>query len=207
MSPDHVEVERRYRLSDEEWRRLLQRYDWSAMKRVCDLTLGPSGATSMQTDGWIVRLRDTGGEVRLEYKAPRDSDWSSWIEYGTSVGSFREALKIMTAIGLKPGLFLDRTRRMARVEGAALSLDDVVGLGRFIEIEVEAVGPDDSGILSKSGARLGALAGIERLRRSLGLAERTHERPYGELLLDRIRSDAQFGQEHDALVRKIADGR
>lgn len=49
-----MELELRFRLSEQEFRRFERQFDWSVEKRVFDLTLGPSGATSMQTHGWVL---------------------------------------------------------------------------------------------------------------------------------------------------------
>jgi hypothetical protein len=72
-----MEFELRYRLDEEETAALEERLSWSPAVRVCDLTLGPSGATSMQTDGWVVRLRQSGAKTRMEYKAPKNAEWSA----------------------------------------------------------------------------------------------------------------------------------
>lgn len=191
-----MEVERRFRVSREEYDHLLAKIDWSASDRVCDLTFGPSGATSMQTHGWVVRLRQASSGTRMEYKAPRNAEWSAWTEYSTSVGSFSETLKILSATGLQTGLLLDRTRRVATHEGATLSLDDVLGLGMFIEIEVTVNGPDDAQALKE----------IERVQESLGMDGKSPERPYGEILLGRLTSDAAFREEHGRLIEGLLNG-
>jgi predicted adenylyl cyclase CyaB len=187
-----MEVERRFKVSKQEYDALLTRIEWSTPDRVCDLTFGPSGPTSMQTHGWVVRLRQTSAGTRMEYKAPRNAEWSAWTEYSTSVGSFPETIRILAAIGLQTGLLLDRTRRVATLQSATLSLDDVLGLGLFIEIEVEAGGDDEEQ----------ALKAIEEIRESLGL-ESNPDRPYGEILLARLTTDAAFRDEHERLIADL----
>jgi len=190
-----MEVERRFRVSEQEYQSLVNRLDWSPADRVCDLTFGPTGATSMQTDGWVVRLRRTGSGTRMENKAPRNAEWSAWVEYGTSVGSFAETARILLATGLRAGLLLDRTRRVSSSGDATLSLDHVLGLGRFIEIEVEVATTEDAQ----------ALKAIKKVQQSLGLLDKSAERPYGEMMLGRLNSDAAFQAEHDDLIKQALE--
>lgn len=188
-----MELEFRFRLSDDEFAHGLNRFDWSPPLRVCDLTLGPSGATSMQTHGWVIRLRQTPGRTRMEYKAPTNSDWSAWMEIGTDVGDFGATAEILRLAGLQFGLLLDRVRRTATDGPVTLSLDDVKGLGRFIEIEVEADGPGDRD----------AHRELERVRTDLGLLGRETARPYGEILLKRLESEPDFRAEHEQMIKAV----
>lgn len=190
-----MELEKRYSLSEGEYCLLLGQFQWSQPERVCDLTLGMSGPTSMQTHGWVVRLRCTDADTKMEYKAPINPEWTAWSEFSTTVGSFGQCVSILQAIGLKPGLLLDRTRRMAREDGVTLSLDDVKGLGYFVEVEVEAAEASDARALRLIGSM------CERLR----LAGKPEAKPYGEILLGRMASDSQLQLRHEALVRRIIE--
>jgi predicted adenylyl cyclase CyaB len=187
-----VEIELRFELSEDEFNAFGRSFDWSAATRVCDLTLGPTGADSMQTAGWVVRVRQQGGQARMEYKAPRDEAWSAWLEYGTDVGDFRETVRILAATGLRAGLVVDRSRRTARDGRITLSLDDVRGLGHFIEIAAEADDPDDPR----------ARAALVATQTRLGLTNRPSARPYGELLLSRLEEPA-FRATHNELVAAL----
>jgi predicted adenylyl cyclase CyaB len=187
-----VEIELRFELTAEEFRGYQQEWDWSPETRVRDLTLGPSGAASMQIDGWVVRVRQQGAQARLEYKAPRDAAWSAWLEYSTEVGDFRETVRILSATGLQAGLVLDRTRRTAQDGPVMLALDDVRGLGHFIEIAAESDAPDDPV----------ARAAIATTQARLGLTGRPAARPYGELLLRRLQ-EPDFQTAHSELLAAL----
>lgn len=191
-----MELELRFEISAELYEKFVSQLDWSPAERVCDLTLGPSGATSMQTDGWVVRLRRTDQQVRLEYKAPQNAEWSAWTEYGTDVGSFSDTVKILRALGLQAGLVLDRVRRTTRHGHLTLSLDDVRGLGRFLEIEAESSDAED----------LEAAAEIAREREVLGLRDYPEARPYGELMLKRFQSEPEFRRSHDQMLAEMLSG-
>ncbi|GAB3967437.1 class IV adenylate cyclase [Plantactinospora veratri] len=188
-----MELEFRFRLSGDEFARCVEKFDWSPPMRVCDLTLGPSGATSMQTHGWVIRLRQTPGRTRMEYKAPTNPDWSAWKEIGTDVADFGVTAEILRLAGLQVGLLLDRVRRVATDGPVTLSLDDVKGLGQFVEIEVEADGPDDRD----------AHRELERVRADLGLLGRDTARPYGEILLNRLESEPDFRLEHEQMIKTV----
>jgi predicted adenylyl cyclase CyaB len=187
-----MELEYRFELAETEFKELAQGMDW-AVSSVTDLTMGPSGATSMQTDHWIVRLRNRDNKVRMEYKAPANSDWSAWVEYGIEIDDLPEAVRLLRAIGLRPGLLIDRVRRTSRNGAVTCSLDDVVGLGYFIELEVDVTETEE-----REGWAL-----LESTREQFGLAERPTERPYGELMLERIGLDEAFREQQNKLIEDL----
>jgi predicted adenylyl cyclase CyaB len=187
-----MELEYRFELAEAEFKELAQRMDWE-VSSVTDLTMGPSGATSMQTDHWIVRLRNSDDRVRMEYKAPANSDWSAWVEYGIEIDDLCEAVRLLRAIGLRPGLLIDRVRRTTRNGVVTCSLDDVAGLGYFIELEVD---------VTETEEREG-LALLESTRQEFGLAKRRSERPYGELMLQRIELDEAFREQQNKLIEDL----
>jgi predicted adenylyl cyclase CyaB len=189
-----VEIEFRFELTDDEFLSYQRELDWSAATRVCDLTLGPSGATSMQVDGWVVRVRQQGAQARMEYKAPAAPDWSAWCEYSTEVGDFRETVRILSATGLRAGLVVDRTRRTAQDGPITLSLDDVRGLGHFIELAAEADTAEDPA----------ARTAIASTQHRLGLTGRPTARPYGEILLSRLEEPAVHAAHAELLATLIA---
>jgi hypothetical protein len=65
-----MELEYRFELAEAEFKELAQGTDWE-VSSVTDLTMGLSGATSMQTDHWIVRLRTATAEYGWNTKLRR----------------------------------------------------------------------------------------------------------------------------------------
>lgn len=189
------EIELRFALSAAEYAQYRSLLPWGPEERVVDLTLGLSGATSMQTHGWVVRLRCIGESVRLEFKEPASSDWSSWTEYGTEVGDFGNTVRILTGMGLRPGLLLDRVRMTAVDLPVTYSLDEVRGLGHFIELE----------IASDNQCEVDARRVLEHARAQLSLSDRETERPYGELMLRALQDDADTRAESDRALREMLD--
>jgi predicted adenylyl cyclase CyaB len=149
----------------------------------------------MQNDGWVIRLRQIGTTCRMEYKAPANDEWTAWIEYGTEVENIHQATKILTEIGLRPGLVLDRTRRTTQHGLATLALDFVKGLGHFIEVETE----------SNDAQNTGPYDLIRATIEDLGLTGRPVERPYGELALTRLAEDPNFRETQTQLIRAFVE--
>lgn len=199
------EFELRYEIADDDVERVLAAVSWSPPQRVCDLTFGPTGATSMQTHGWVVRLRSVDDRVSLEYKAPLNDEWSAWSEVSVQVDSFAAAARILQLIGLQPGLLVDRTRRKGRHDAVELSLDDLVGVGTLIEFEVNGASPESEvdGASSESEARRVIADAAAALGVDLSSGP---VRPYGELLLALINQDPQIRDEHDRRVSAMSDG-
>jgi predicted adenylyl cyclase CyaB len=186
-----AEYEVRYRAGEFEVERLLRDIRWSESRRVLDITFGPSGAESMQIDGWVLRLRQEDDAVRLEFKSPLNSDWTLWNEISVKVDSLLDTARILGLIGLQPGLLLDRTRRTAVYGGVQLSLDQVADLGTFVELEaLDAVSEEDA------RQRIRAACG------ELGLgADHEPAPPYGELLLRAFAEDSNLQRSHDERIR------
>jgi predicted adenylyl cyclase CyaB len=177
-----IECEKRFKLTEEEYASLLSgSIGWSEPVRVTDVTLGLSGATSMQTHGWVVRVRQKGERVLVDYKAPVNEQWSSWEEIEIEVSSFVSALQIFQRVGLKPGLVLDRVRREAEYNGAQLAIDDFSYLGKFIEIEVDGASSDAHRIMNDSISML-------------ELQGKDDQKPYGSMLLEKMTLDADLRQ-------------
>jgi adenylate cyclase class IV len=187
-----IEVERRFRLSQDDLPRLERILDWGLSEQVRDLTFGPSGARSMQVDGWVIRLRSKGDRTRMEYKAPATPDWTSWIEVGVGIDDFGNGARLLQRIGLKPGLLLDRTRRTARDGDLVFSLDRFDLLGDFLECEISSAATEEEG--------LGAIA---QACAPLDLLDSDGSRPYGELLLDLIADDPEVQRKHDEKIAAL----
>jgi predicted adenylyl cyclase CyaB len=187
-----IEVERRFRLSQGDLSRLENSLDWSSPEQVRDLTFGPSGARSMQVDGWVIRLRSKGEGTRMEYKAPATPDWTSWTEIGVDIDDFGNGARLLQRIGLKPGLLIDRSRRIAHDGDLVFSLDGFDLLGDFLECETSSAATEEEG--------LGAIA---QACAELGLLDPDGSRPYGELLLDLMAEDPEVRRRHDEEIAAL----
>ena len=114
------------------------------------------------------QLPDGPSETLLTYKGPKlDQVSSARKEYETSVGDGAVARQLVEALGYTRVLEVDKTRREYTREGVTLCLDEVAGLGRFLELE--ALVPDGGGREAAETQLLALLAalgvGRERLTR------------------------------------------
>ncbi|NBH09705.1 CYTH domain-containing protein [Amycolatopsis sp. SID8362] len=137
----YVEREWRFRLSEDKYRRLAREFEWSPPVRVVDVTLGLDGPVSMKTRGWVARLRWVEGVCALQYKGLTAGE-NEYLEAEVGVETVRGAAEVLSLMGLRLGLVIDRTRRTARVRDAVLTLDDVAGLGMFLEVELSGRAAD-----------------------------------------------------------------
>lgn len=188
-----IEEEIRFSLTNEEYTNLLScSIPWSEPVIVTDITFGLSGATSMYTHGWVVRVRKKGEIITIEYKAPINKEWTQWEEIGFEVSSFSSALKFLKKIELKPGLVLDRQRREAEWNGTNLAIDDFKYLGKFIEIEI-----------NKNGEK--AISVIDQCISDLGLINKESQKPYGSMLLDMMKFDESIQLEIEKHIDRLSE--
>jgi predicted adenylyl cyclase CyaB len=189
-----IELERRYSISDATFSQLQTSSEiaWSDAKQVTDITFGPSGAESMQIDGWVLRLRKTETSCELQFKSPANQDWTAWKEISVTVDSASNAVQLLSAIGLRIGLLLDRSRSVGCWRGYKLSLDDFAILGKFIEVEVEA-----------NAHSAEAPAFVDFLD-YFGIPNATECEPYGLLMLKRLKAEPELGAAVEEYVRSLA---
>ena len=102
-----------------------------------------------------------GERLFLSYKGPREKGLykrRSEVEFAVSDG--KAAAELLGAIGYKPILTVVKKRLEWMVENCKTALDEVEGLGRFVEIE----GADEK-IIAKVQNALG-LGGVEHVKES-----------------------------------------
>lgn len=94
-----------------------------------------------------LRLREEHAEEEaqyvLTYKGPLvEVESKTREEFETEVGSEAAVTDILEALGFSPAATVQKTRRRFELDGFTVSLDDVEGLGEFVEIEAEAGAQD-----------------------------------------------------------------
>ena len=88
-----------------------------------------------------MRIRETGGKFVLTLKQPKSNEQDA-IEHETEVKDADEAREILQHMGLHEAVQVQKTRRKTNYNGWEICLDDVEGLGSFIEVEKIADNPD-----------------------------------------------------------------
>jgi len=119
-----------------------------------------------------LRVRRSGGDVEVSYKGPRmRSSAKARLELTVSADGDVEA--VLEALGFRKVAVIRKRREYYSYGSLTISLDDVEGLGQFVEIEAVA----------SSEVSLGeAEAEVSALAERLGLAERV-DATYLELYL------------------------
>ncbi|MGH3907736.1 MAG: CYTH domain-containing protein [Pseudonocardiaceae bacterium] len=180
-----IERERRFRLTSDTYLRLLSLADWSPPNVVTDVTMGHNGQQSMETDGWVVRLRTEGGRSSIQFKGRLATD-QEHLEAAVGIDSVADAAELLSLMGLRLGLVINRTRRYADLNGAHLALDDVSGLGHFLEVELDD--DEDCGIFAF-------------LARHIDVAAECGT--YGDLILDRQRTDSTWADRYRQKTEQV----
>jgi len=128
---------------------------------------------------------DRDERVALTYKGPLiDEDSKSREEHETAVDDPIAAEGILDGLGFEPAATVEKERERFTLNGYTVTLDDVDGLGEFVEVEIET--PDDDIADAREGAK-GVL-------KSLGLDPEAGIRTsYLGLLLE---AEDERGDEH-----------
>jgi adenylate cyclase class 2 len=93
----------------------------------------------------FLRIRvQNDGKVLLTAKQPKTKSAENLIkhEYEVTVDSVAEAHGILTLMGYQAAVRVKKVRQTAEYEGYEICLDDIEGLGSFIEIE--AIGDEQT---------------------------------------------------------------
>lgn len=155
--------------------------------RETDVYFNGTGRDFRRTDE-ALRLRracplpDGPEESLLTYKGPKlDQVSNARTEYETGVTDGAAAGELLEALGYRRVLTVDKLRREYRLENVTLCLDEVTGLGAYLELEILA---PSQGQREEAVARL-----LELLDRLEIPRSRLTRRSYLELLAAKNRSE------------------
>jgi len=94
------------------------------------------------TKEWL-RLRDSNGKYSINYKNwhfDKDGKTNDCDEIETKVEDITSLRKIFTAIDIKPITRVDKERQIWLYKDYEIAMDQVKGLGNFIEVEYKGTG-------------------------------------------------------------------
>lgn len=120
----------------------------------------------------IRQQRDSVGErIFLAYKGPKHkSNFKKRAEIEIEVSDFEKTQKLLSALGYKESIVVEKKRNLWRLGDCLVALDDASDLGSFVEIE----GSDDEK--------------IAEVQKRLGLENLQHiSKSYAELLAEKLR--------------------
>jgi adenylate cyclase class 2 len=133
-----LEIEIKARIDDpEEIERKIIKRGGSFKKEVIeeDLYFNHPGRDFAKTDE-ALRLRKAEGKYFLTYKGPKiDSLTKTREEFQIEVSGWDNAVSILKALGFVEVLPIKKKRRYFSLESYEIMLDQVDGLGSFIEVE------------------------------------------------------------------------
>jgi adenylate cyclase class 2 len=121
-----------------------------------------------------LRIREEEGRAILTYKGPKvDTETKTREELEVTLVDHKAMGTLLLRLGFEPVAVVEKHRRGFRLGELEVDVDEVKGLGHFLEVESKGEGA----LEEERGRVLGLL-------RELGL-ERTERRSYLELLLQR----------------------
>ncbi len=95
----------------------------------------------IQPDKNLLRIRETNGKFILTLKQPKSNEQDA-VEHETEVKDAGEMKEILYSMGLHEAVQVHKTRRKTCYNAWEICLDEVEGLGSFIEVEEIADDPD-----------------------------------------------------------------
>lgn len=127
-------------------------------------------------------LSDSGyAPIELTYKGPKvDEKTKTRIEYTADLGDIEPITAILESTGFKRVTTITKRRMFFDIDGITASIDDIDGIGQFIELELIAEGKDGMNTARER---------ILSLLKTMGLDEDSMVRDsYLELYLNRTSS-------------------
>lgn len=121
-----------------------------------------------------LRLRHVGDAMELTYKGPREAGTGVKARKEETVHVRDDPTELLRALGFGPAATVRKHREEWQLGSTTVCIDDVEGLGQFVEVEVVA----------QDIVAAAALVEEALVRLGLGTAER-ESRAYLELLEDR----------------------
>ncbi len=123
-----------------------------------------------------LRFRRAGDKLELTFKGPRQggAGGSHKARLEATVALAGDPTEVLGHLGYRPSLQVRKVRQAFRLGTVEVALDDVAGLGKFVEVEAQAEDAKDGAaaveaaleLLQLDGARREALSYAELLSRS-----------------------------------------
>ena len=108
-----------------------------------DLYFNPHQRDFKESDEALrIRIKEEG--ARLTYKGPKlDQTTKSRLERTVKIDDPQQMEQILLTLGFVLSAQVRKRRSKYSYEGAVLAIDEVEGLGRFVEVEAEGEGEGD----------------------------------------------------------------
>ena len=137
-----IEVEVTFDNSKEEVIKKLSKFDYIGEKEICDIYYYDPLRDNLKPESDLrlnetFRLRKTNNSFYITYKK-QHFDGKLWVysdEYETKVEKNDIVKSIITLLGLEPLIIVHNKRKIYKYEDYEIELEEVDGLGIFIEVE------------------------------------------------------------------------
>jgi len=131
-----IEREVRYKINETIRENIINStYPIEDRTKCVDLCMGKYGFDSLDKLGYVIRLREKNGKCVMESKKRLEDN--TWSEVKISLDSMKNGYDFLTNIGLKPYLYINRTREIREIDVAKVYIDDLELLGSFVEFELK----------------------------------------------------------------------
>ena len=169
------EVEVKARIGEETRRLVRARCRFLREERHVDIYFD-APHRRLADSGEVLRLRQIDGRAVLTYKKKRvNADVRVREEIEVHVGNGDAAAEILKRLGFRVLAEIRKRREIFELGDCQISLDDVEGLGEFLEVELKSENVSD------------AKSRILALLRELGISDDAVEkRPYIQLYLEKF---------------------
>ncbi|MHB8117205.1 MAG: class IV adenylate cyclase [Methanothrix sp.] len=131
-----------------------------------------------------IRIKEEG--ARLTYKGPKlDQNTKSRLERTVKIDDPQQMEQILSSLGFVLSAQVRKQRCKYSYEGVILALDEVEGLGRFVEVEAEGVGDYEEqkqkvlSILSRLGLHESIRSSYLQLLEEKEMKEKNEEKRQG----------------------------
>ncbi len=135
----NIEKEIRFKISEDIARRIreISHVKVEPQKQI-DLTLGYDGFESLANYGYVCRVRQKGKKIWMEIKRKvKDSTLVEFEEEKVSLSNFANGVRFFEKLGMKPYLYMSRSREIFEYNGLMLFIDQIDMLGTYVEIEYQ----------------------------------------------------------------------
>lgn len=137
-----IEVEVTFDNSKEEVIKKLSKFDYIGEKEICDIYYYDPLRDNLKPESDLrlnetFRLRKTNNSFYITYKK-QHFDGKLWVysdEYETKVEKYDIVKSIIKLLGLEPLIIVHNKRKIYKYEDYEIELEEVDGLGIFIEVE------------------------------------------------------------------------
>ncbi len=132
-----LELEVKAALSDDALERLQRLHVTPADRQVQVDTYYKHPCIDFVATDEAIRIRRAEGITTITYKGPRLSRKTKMREeHEIMVNDFHEARAIFERMGFIAVATVEKTRQRCTHDGMCIAVDDVKGLGRFLEVEI-----------------------------------------------------------------------